>query len=162
MQCAKNGNMGCNGGLMDNAFQWVISNGGIDSESDYPYTSGTGITGSCKTAKESKHVAKFSAYKDVSKSETAMATFVAASGPLAVAVDAESGWQTYSGGIMKTCTGKQLDHGVLVVGYGVDASVDYWIVKNSWGASWGESGYIRLQRGTNQCGINQDPSSITV
>eukprot|EP00998_Keelungia_sp_KM082_P005867 NODE_2156_length_1124_cov_5185.018054_g2138_i0.p2 GENE.NODE_2156_length_1124_cov_5185.018054_g2138_i0~~NODE_2156_length_1124_cov_5185.018054_g2138_i0.p2 ORF type:complete len:318 (+),score=80.71 NODE_2156_length_1124_cov_5185.018054_g2138_i0:77-1030(+) len=162
VQCSKNGNMGCNGGLMDNAFQWVIKNGGIDSESDYPYTSGSGITGTCKTAKESKHVAKFSSYKDVTKTESAMATWTEANGPLSVAVDAESGWQTYSGGIMKTCTGTQLDHGVLVVGFGEEGSTPYWIVKNSWGASWGESGYIRLERGTNQCGISQMPSSISV
>jgi len=156
------GNQGCNGGLMDNAFKWVNSNGGISSESDYPYTSGTGTTGKCDDSKKATIAAKFSSYKDVQSDEDQMATWTSANGPLSVAVDAAKGWQTYTGGIMSTCTGKQLDHGVLAVGYGTDAGQDYWIVKNSWGPSWGESGYIRLGRGTNQCGIKTVPSSIKV
>ncbi len=65
----------------------------------------------------------------------------------------QSHWQTYTGGVLSTCTGKQLDHGVLAVGY----TSEYWVVKNSWGPTWGELGYIRLQFGTNQCGLNQSP-----
>merc|ERR1711918_305337 len=74
-------------------------------------------------------------------------------GPLPIAVDAQSHWQTYTGGIVSSCTGKSLDHGVLAVGY----TSDYWIVKNSWGSSWGESGYIRLAYGSNQCGLDKSP-----
>jgi cathepsin F/cysteine peptidase B len=164
VQCANNGNMGCNGGLMDNAFEWVKQNGGITTETDYPYTSGSGVTGNCVTTKESDVSAKFSGHVDVAQDEGQMAAWVAKNGPLSIAVDASSGWQTYSGGIVTTCTGTQLDHGVLIVGYGTDSSsnMDYWIVKNSWGPTWGESGYIRLQRGTNQCGINQSPCSAKI
>eukprot|EP00998_Keelungia_sp_KM082_P005840 NODE_2130_length_1131_cov_341.745020_g2112_i0.p1 GENE.NODE_2130_length_1131_cov_341.745020_g2112_i0~~NODE_2130_length_1131_cov_341.745020_g2112_i0.p1 ORF type:complete len:326 (+),score=91.49 NODE_2130_length_1131_cov_341.745020_g2112_i0:79-1056(+) len=154
----KDGNQGCNGGLMDNAFKWVVGNGGIDSESDYPYTSGSGQTGTCKTEKLANKVCKISSWKDLPKDETQIAATCESSGPIAVAVDAQSGWQTYMGGIMKTCTGTSLDHGVLIVGYGTEGSTPYWIVKNSWGASWGESGYIRLERGTNQCGIDMAAS----
>jgi C1A family cysteine protease len=159
VQCSSaNGNMGCNGGLMDNAFDWVVSNNGIDSEKDYPYTSGGGNTGRCDKLKLKKDAATgFKNHYDLPNDEGQMATWVASNGPLAIAVDASSGWQSYSGGIMSDCDGSQLDHGVLIVGY----APGYWIVKNSWGTGWGENGYIRLQRGTNQCGLNQMPSTIT-
>jgi len=162
VSCSHNGNEGCNGGLMDNAFHWVITNGGIDSESDYAYTSGGGNTGTCQNAKTKNNVATFNSVNDVAHNEAQMATFVASNGPLAIAVDAASGWQNYKSGIMKTCSGRSLDHGVLAVGYGVDANgnIAYWIVKNSWSATWGEMGYIRLEYGTNQCGLNMMPSSI--
>eukprot|EP01012_Entosiphon_sulcatum_P014976 TRINITY_DN1_c0_g1_i5.p1 TRINITY_DN1_c0_g1~~TRINITY_DN1_c0_g1_i5.p1 ORF type:complete len:334 (-),score=59.43 TRINITY_DN1_c0_g1_i5:136-1104(-) len=161
VSCSHNGNQGCNGGLMDYAFQWVHQNNGIDSESDYPYVSGTGNTGTCDNSKLGKSVATFSSYTDVSKNEDQMLAWLSQDGPLSIAVDAQMGWQTYRGGIMSTCSGTQLDHGVLAVGYGAGAT-PYWIVKNSWGTSWGESGYIRLQYGTNQCGLNQMPSSAQV
>jgi C1A family cysteine protease len=160
VQCSSaNGNMGCNGGLMDNAFDWVTSNGGIDTEGDYPYTSGSGITGNCNNGKLSKDAALFNGHLDVTQDENQMAAWVSTKGPLSIAVDASSGWQTYSGGIVTDCDGQQLDHGVLIVGYGTDSGTDYWIVKNSWGTGWGENGYIRLQKGTNQCGLNQMPCS---
>jgi cathepsin F/cysteine peptidase B len=152
------GNDGCNGGLMDNAFNWVKTNG-ITSEKNYPYTSGGGTTGTCIAAKKKPIVATFSGLQDIAADEGQMATWVDAHGPLAIAVDAESGWQTYSGGIMKTCTGTSLDHGVLAVGLGTQGTTKYWIVKNSWGKTWGESGYIRLAYGSNQCGLNQAASS---
>merc|ERR1719230_867625 len=84
-----------------------------------------------------------------------MATWVSSNGPLSVAVDATS-WQTYTGGILKNCRSTQVDHGVLIVGYGTDAGTDYWIVKNSWGTTWGEQGYIRVARGSNQCLIKSN------
>ena len=89
-----------------------------------------------------------------------MKAFVSTSGPLSIAVDANK-WQTYSGGIMTNCCGAfgcRLDHGVLIVGYGDN----YWIVKNSWGSSWGESGYIRVSYGSNECGLNQSPATSVV
>lgn len=163
VQCStKAGNHGCNGGLMDNAFKWVNQNGGIVAEETYPYTSGSGTTGTCQTDKETPIVAKFSSIKDIKSNEDQMAAFVGASGPLSIAVDASKGWQTYKSGIMTTCTGTKLDHGVLIVGYGSDSGQDYWIVKNSWNTHWGEDGYIRLARGSNQCGLTSVPSSIQV
>jgi C1A family cysteine protease len=152
------GNQGCNGGLMDQAFQFIISNGGITSEAQYPYTA-TGPN-TCQTNVTS--VATISSFVDVTPgSETALMAAVNL-GPVSIAIEADQEcFQFYSGGVLSdpSC-GTNLDHGVLVVGYGTDATSkqDYWIVKNSWGASWGESGYIRLIRGTNECGIAQEPS----
>jgi C1A family cysteine protease len=158
-QCSNNGNEGCNGGLMDLAFEWVVSNGGLNTEAAYPYTSGDGITGECNEAKKRVHVAQLTGHTDLPSDETQMGNWVYTNGPLSIAVDASSGWQSYTGGIMRNCYGTQLDHGVLVVGFDDAHSPPYWIVKNSWAASWGENGYIRLEKGTNQCGLNQDPSS---
>jgi len=165
VSCSHNGNQGCNGGLMDNAFKWTITNGGIDSEGDYPYTSGNGATGTCQNDKLKNVVAKFSSNLDLANDETQMAAWVGTNGPLAIAVDAEQGWQTYKSGIITNCNGRQLDHGVLIVGFGTSTdspAVDYWIVKNSWGTSWGEAGYIRLGRGTNQCDLKAMPCTIKV
>jgi len=158
-QCSHNGNEGCNGGLMDLAFEWVVSNGGINTEMAYPYTSGDGITGSCNEEEKAVHVAMLTGHTDLPSDETQMGNWVMTGGPLSIAVDASSGWQSYTGGIMRNCFGTQLDHGVLAVGFDDAHSPPYWIVKNSWAASWGENGYIRLEKGTNQCGLNQDPSS---
>jgi len=158
-QCAKSAGDGCQGGWMDKAIEWVVTNRGIDSETDYPYTSGTGITGLCKEDKRTKYVASFSKVVEIAHTEVAIADYLAKSGPVSIGVDASSGWQTYAGGIMRDCFGTQIDHGVLAVGYGSSGATPYWIVKNSWGRSWGESGYIRLEKGTNQCGIKSSPCS---
>lgn len=152
---------GCNGGLMDNAFNWLLSNtnGRIDTEASYPYVSGGGNVPSCTTS--GSFGAQISSYADIAHDETTMANFLYKRGPVAVAVDATS-WQTYTGGIMTNCESQQLDHGVLIVGFEGTGSQPYWIVKNSWGKSWGESGYIRLAFGTNQCLINNYPTSSAV
>ena len=87
--------------------------------------------------------------------------------PVSIAIEADQdSFQFYTGGVMTAACGSQLDHGVLAVGYGTDAGKDYYKVKNSWGASWGEAGYIRLGRGASfgtngQCGILMDPSYPT-
>jgi len=151
---------GCNGGLMDNAFEWLISNknGKIVTEASYEYTSGRGSSGSCKSVTGKSVGATISGHKDVTQTESQMVAWVSKNGPLPIAVDASEHWQTYTGGVVSTCSGTSLDHGVMAVGY----TSDYWIVKNSWGASWGESGYIRLAYGSNQCGLNQSPSAPLV
>jgi len=162
VQCSVNGgNEGCNGGDTRPAYEFIIKNGGIDSEQDYPYSSGGGTTGTCKNAKLSKHVATFASYSQVASNENTMAAWTNVNGPLSVCVDAASGWQTYAGGIMKNCRGQSLDHCVLIVGFNDAHSPPYWIVKNSWGVSWGESGYIYLEKGTHQCGIQEEPTSIS-
>ena len=156
------GNMGCNGGLMDQAFSYIVKNGGICSEADYPYTSGNGANGTCHTCTS---VAQINGYVDVQpKNETALLAAVAQQ-PVSVAVEADGlDWQFYFGGVVTDACGSNLDHGVLVVGYGTDATAgDFWKVKNSWGADWGEQGYIRLGRGAKfapngECGILMDPS----
>jgi cysteine peptidase B len=159
IQCSGDeGNMGCNGGEPDWAFKWVIANGGIDSNADYPYTSGSGNTGDCKTDKLKKIVASFSSYFDLPHDEKAMGDWVYEHGPVSMAIDATT-WQTYTGGIMSNCDTTEVDHGSTIVGYDDTNNPPYWIVQNMWGTSWGENGYIRLEKGTNQCGITTVPSS---
>jgi C1A family cysteine protease len=151
------GNQGCNGGLMDQAFQYIISNNGITTESSYPYTA---QQGTCQTNVTS--AATISSFVDVTaNSETSLMQAINV-GPVSIAIEADQPcFQFYSGGILSdpSC-GTQLDHGVLLVGYGTDSSTNtpYWIVKNSWGASWGESGYIRLIRNQNECGVAAEAS----
>jgi len=147
VDCAgSSGNQGCNGGLMDDAFEYIIKNGGIGSEASYPYTA---RDGKCKQVPS---VATVSKYTDVKKNDEAGLMSAVNIEPVSVAVDAES-WSSYKKGVMTGPCGKSLDHGVLAIGYGTDGSNDYWLVKNSWGTSWGESGFIRLVRNKNECGI---------
>ena len=157
------GNQGCNGGLMDYAFQYVIDNKGLTTEAAYPYTA----TGPNTCAAKGKPVAvTITGFTDVTpNSETALLTAIVQQ-PVAVAVEADqNSFQLYSGGVMTQACGTNLDHGVLAVGYGTDATSgkDYYKIKNSWGADWGMAGYILLARGTyngnqGQCGVQMDPS----
>jgi C1A family cysteine protease len=151
------GNQGCNGGLMDDAFTWIKSNGGITDEASYPYTA---KDGTCKTGMTS--VATLKSFTDVKKGSEDDLMAALQTGPVSIAVDAQMGWQTYSGGVLSGFCGKSLDHGVLLVGSGTDAGQDYWLVKNSWGASWGEKGYIRILRGSDKCGIADAASQPVV
>jgi C1A family cysteine protease len=146
------GNQGCNGGLMDNAFEYWMSDNGANGpckQTDYPYTA---RDGSCK--KTCSPVATPSGYTDVpSGSESSLGSALTR-GPVSIAIQADqSGFQFYNGGVFDGTCGTSLDHGVLLVGSGSDAGKSYWKVKNSWGAGWGESGYIRLVQGQNQCGL---------
>jgi len=152
---AAQGNQGCNGGLMDQGFQYIISNKGITTEAAYPYTA---QDGTCKNGMSA--AATLSSFVDVAQGSEADLMKAVNLGPVSIAIEADQQcFQFYSGGILSDSScGMQLDHGVLVVGYGTENNVDYWIVKNSWGASWGESGYIRLVRGKNECGIAQAAS----
>jgi len=145
------GNQGCNGGLMDYAFQWVIKNGGIAAESAYPYTA---RDGSCKKVPSSS---KISDFKDVSQGDEAALLEALKLGPVSVAIEADQMcFQFYHSGILNddSC-GTNLDHGVLAVGYGTEGSTPYWRIKNSWGKSWGDQGFIRMIYGKNMCGISQ-------
>jgi len=157
VDCSKKyGNMGCNGGLMDNAFQYVKDNHGIDTEGAYPYKAKTGRK--C-LFKPDDVGATDSGFVDLPEGdEEKLKIAVATQGPVSVAIDAgHRSFQLYTHGVYneKACDPEDLDHGVLVVGYGTDPEQgDYWIVKNSWGANWGEKGYVRMSRNkNNQCGI---------
>jgi C1A family cysteine protease len=163
VSCDHGGDQGCQGGLMDNAFKWIETNG-ICSEADYPYTSGSGASGTCKSPKCSP-VATLTGFKDIPAKDEAALKDAITGQPVSVAIEADkSAFQLYKSGILDSATcGTKLDHGVLAVGYGTDGSNDYYKVKNSWGASWGEKGFIRLGRGSSyksgQCGILTGPPS---
>jgi C1A family cysteine protease len=160
VDCSGNyGNQGCNGGSMDNAFKYVIDNG-LCSEKEYPYT------GQEEQCQECKNVVNISDFKDVVPNNEEILKKVVYQQPVSVAIQANlPSFQAYKTGVYSdpSC-GKQLDHGVLIVGYGHDFfhNMDYWIVKNSWGPHWGEKGYIRIQRNIDQdsglCGIAMQPS----
>jgi len=165
VDCSKRyGNLGCNGGLMDNAFTYVIDNGGICSEADYPYTSGAGSTsGSCNTKCAS--LVSLQTCLDVPANNQVALKEAVSKGPVSVAIEADTRiFQLYSSGVITgTSCGTNLDHGVLIVGYGVENGIKYWLVKNSWSNTWGDNGYVKIQRSesTNDagvCGIAMQPS----
>lgn len=146
------GNQGCNGGLMDYGFEYVIAKG-LATEEAYSYT---GTDGTCKDSSVSSAV-KISGYKDVSAGSEDDLLSALQLGPVSIAIEADQyGFQFYSGGVFSGTCGKQLDHGVLLVGYNADDNS--WKVKNSWGASWGEDGYIRMAKGMDECGLSDSAS----
>jgi hypothetical protein len=160
MDCSYSyGNLACNGGLMDNAFKYVMANG-LCTEAAYPYTAKSSLD--CKASSCSASAnSKITGYTDVKSTETNLGAAVDMQ-PISVAIEADqSGFQLYKTGVFCGVCGTNLDHGVLAVGYGTDSGSDYWKVKNSWGTSWGEQGYIRMCRNKNECGISSEPSYPT-
>ncbi|KAG1702413.1 Cathepsin L [Nymphon striatum] len=148
------GNGGCEGGLMDNAFKYIKSNKGVDTEKSYPYTA---KDGTCHFKKQDIGATDSGFAAITSGDENALKKAVATVGPISIGIDAShQSFQLYSEGVYNEpkCSSTRLDHGVLAVGYGSDNGKDYWLVKNSWGTGWGEKGYIKMTRnGNNQCGI---------
>ena len=160
--CSRNyGNNGCEGGLMDNAFKYIIDNGGLCTEKEYPYIGNDSIC----LQNQCNNVVKIKSYTDVKPNDETILKRAVAIGPVSVAIQANvSSFRFYKSGVYQDpeC-GDQLDHGVLVVGYGTDQDLDYWIVKNSWSPEWGDNGYIKILRNdansdSGMCGIASQPS----
>ena len=168
VDCAglKYGSMGCNGGQMDGAFKYAIDNG-MCTESSYPYTSGvTKTAGTCHSCSAVDH---FSSCSDVKPNDQISLKAAVAQQPVSIAIEADTKYfQSYSSGVLTSSScGTNLDHGVLIVGYGVENGIKYWLVKNSWSTSWGDQGYVKIARSdsTNDpgvCGIAMDASFPSV
>ena len=160
------GSFACSGGEMDGAFKFIMTNGQC-SLSSYPYTSGVTKTGgSCQKCSPVAHISSCSDVK--SKDQISLKGAVAKQ-PVSVAISADTRlFQSYSSGVItSTSCYTSLDHGVLVVGYGTESGQDYWLVKNSWGSSWGEAGYVKIAKSSSTndpgiCGIALQPSFPTV
>jgi C1A family cysteine protease len=154
VDCDTENNNGCNGGSMQNAFDYLKDNGGIQSYSDYKYT---GRQGSCKFNPDRAVVQVTGWVSAGTTDEKKIRDMLYQRGPLSVAVNAVP-LQYYTGGIADyshaACDPNGTNHAVTLVGYGTQNGKDFWIVKNSWGADWGEKGYFRIARGKGTCGIN--------
>ena len=160
---------GCNGGLMEYAFNYLKKNNCINLEEDYPYK---GVKSTCKTNYDKCIDMIVTGYKKLGSSystwsavdEDEVKEFLYETGPLAIALNADP-LQTYISGILdKTsaqCPISGINHAVLLVGYGT-GELPYWIVKNSWGQNWGENGYFRIRRGNGTCGVNCYITTATV
>jgi cathepsin F len=158
-------NQGCGGGWQFVAFSDMIPLG-IPTEASYPYI---GRDGKCKLPGTIKSVATIVNYTCITPpdgtgaDEDQMAAWLVANGPMAFAMDVST-LGSYSHGVFnpKRCNTTALDHALVIVGYGTDTGLDYWIIKNSWGAGWGEKGYLRLVKGRAACGVNNAVSSAVL
>jgi len=153
-------NNGCQGGLMDTAFEFVIQNGGICSEQEIPYEAKQHLF--CKPCTKS---VKISSCVDVTPNNQLHLKDAVSKGPVSIAIEADTSvFQFYSGGVIDNVKcGTNLDHGVLIVGYGNENGKDYWLVKNSWGFNWGDGGFVKIARSSSVndpgiCGIAMQPS----
>uniref|UniRef100_A0ACD5U3N3 Uncharacterized protein n=1 Tax=Avena sativa TaxID=4498 RepID=A0ACD5U3N3_AVESA len=158
----KGEDQGCEGGLMDDAFKFIIKNGGLTKESSYPYSA---VDGKCKSGSTS--AATIKSYEDVPTNDEGALMKAVASQPVSVAVDGgDMTFQFYSGGVMTGSCGTDLDHGIAAIGYGTTSDgTKYWLLKNSWGTSWGENGFLRMEKDIadkkGMCGLAMEPSYPT-
>ncbi|CAO2147667.1 unnamed protein product [Urochloa humidicola] len=146
-----NGNKGCSGGNTEMAFRYVIGNGGLTTDSAYPYN---GSKGMCQSVQQLA-VVTISGYQKVPTGNEAALAAAVANQPVSVGVDGQN-FQLYAGGIFPgSRCGTNINHGMTAVGYGTtENGTKYWLLKNAWGTNWGEDGYMRLERGTNACGVS--------
>ena len=154
-------NSGCNGGNMQYAFNYVKNAGGVMSSSNYPLS---GTRNGCKFSK-SLAIARVTGNFNAGQNEATIKNYVYTTGPLSVALNAKT-LQYYTGGILTSsaasCNPNTLTHGVTIVGYGTANGINYWIVKNSWGPSWGDKGFFKIARGYGTCGINKYVTSAYI
>ena len=162
---SKYGNFACSGGEMDSAFQYAMDNG-LCSEEMVPYEAKRERCSLMPTCDAVVFVKKC---VDVTNNNEKHLQEAVANQPVSIAIEADTRiFQFYSGGVITdTSCGTNLDHGVLIVGYGEEDSTPYWLVKNSWGPDWGDNGYVKILRtnSTNSdgmCGIAMQPSYVTV
>ena len=156
---------GCNGGQMDGAFKFAIDNG-MCAESSYAYTSGVSKTAG--TCQKCSAAVTFGSCFDVKSNDQLALKEAVSKQPVAIAIEADTKYfQSYSSGILTASTcGTNLDHGVLIVGYGTDNGQMYWLVKNSWATSWGDQGYVKIARSESNndagiCGIGMEASFVS-
>jgi len=155
VDCDQN-DSGCNGGDPAEAMNWIISQGGQDAESCYPYTA---QDGSCASS-QCQPVNQITSTTSIGGSESSIYSALQSMGPLSICCDA-SAWQNYNGGILAASQcGNTVDHAIQLTGYS-SSSGGYWIVRNSWGSSWGESGFIWLQYGENTCDMTAEVTGAT-
>ncbi|XP_014246985.1 cathepsin L1-like [Cimex lectularius] len=156
IDCSKNvGNFGCDGGEMEYAFTYIRENGGIDTETSYPYEAQDDV---CRYSPQYKGAVDTGYVKIPEGDEETLKAAIASVGPISIGIDANhNSLFNYKEGVYyePECSTENLDHGVLLVGYGTtDDGEDYWLVKNSWGTSWGMDGYVMMARNrNNSCGI---------
>jgi len=156
--------LGCNGGNPINAWGYVYGFGGQEPSGDYTYTSGiTGQTGTCTSDAAEVVEDVGETFTMIANSTTEEANMLAQiqESPMSVCVDAEL-WQTYTGGVITAASGcgTSIDHAVQATGY--NAPGNYWIVRNSWGETWGEQGFVYLEYGANVCGITDQATTVSV
>jgi len=162
VDCDHNGSAGCNGGSMEGAFAWYESNKS-ELETDYSYTAKNG------TCKETSYTGQFNStgYKTITANSSSALMASIEAGPTSIAIEADKMvFQMYTSGILNsTKCGTNLDHGVLAVGYGTENGQAYYLVKNSWGSSWGDQGYLKIANngdGAGICGIQMAAVRVTV
>eukprot|EP01132_Coremiostelium_polycephalum_P005816 gene5816-7234_t len=139
-------------GWAHSAFKWIQDKGGYIAQNQYPYT---GVVGTCQHSSKPKLGQVSNYYRTSTGAETALIDAIANTGTIAVGYNANTPQHTYyQGGILDVPNcGNTPTHMALLIGYGSENGVNYWILKNSWGTSWGESGYFRMKKGINLCGI---------
>lgn len=155
VDCAKAfNNFGCSGGLPSQAFEYIKYNGGLDTEEAYPYTAKDGV---CKFSSENVGVQVLDSVNITLGAEDELKHAVAMVRPVSVAFQVVSGFRFYKSGVYTSdscgSTPMDVNHAVLAVGYGVEDGVPYWLIKNSWGGSWGDNGYFKMELGKNMCGV---------
>jgi len=163
VSCDTKRDAGCNGGNVNWAYTYLTSNA-LSHEKDYSYTSGRGQTGTCNTSKANKGCINVVKSSSVPRNNPAQLKSALSKAVVAVAIQADKRvFQTYQSGVITgSACGTQLDHAVTAIGYGVENGVEYFLVRNSWAATWGDAGYIKIgiEDGAGVCGINKEPAYV--